>query len=108
MKLFPFVGDHRATGRNLYPLLLPNFQSRWCEPDSHVIVRIVLCSSDFNVAPVQGLIQAEQARRWRCAAAVLCSVGWRVDPQLFNIQDLQTLGDRVAALTAAAQAAPTN
>ena len=55
-----------------------------------------------NVAPVQGLIHAEQVRRWRCAAAVLYSVGWRVDPQLFNIQDLQALGD-LAARTSAAQ-----
>ncbi|EDQ88308.1 uncharacterized protein MONBRDRAFT_26336 [Monosiga brevicollis MX1] len=38
----------------------------------------------------------------------MSSVGWRVDPQLFNIHDLQTLGDCVAALTSAAQAAPTN
>ena len=89
-------------------MLLSNFGFQWCEPVANVIVYIVLFSSNFNVAPVQGLIHAEQARRWRCAAAVLCSVGWRVDPQLFNIQDLQTLGDRVAALTAAAQVAPTN
>ncbi|EDQ90204.1 uncharacterized protein MONBRDRAFT_24765 [Monosiga brevicollis MX1] len=35
-------------------------------------------------------------------------VGWRVDPQLFNIHDLQTLCDYQAAQTATAQAAPTN
>ena len=61
-----------------------------------------------NVAPVQGLIHAEQVRRWRRAAAVLCSVGWRVDPQLFNIHDLHTLCDYQAAQTATAQAASTN
>ena len=108
MNLFPFIGDHRATGRNPNPLLLPNFKFQWCEPDSHVIVRIILFSSEFHVVPVQGLIHAEQGRRWRCAAAVLCNVGWRVDPQLFNIHDLHTLCDYQAAQTATAQAASTN
>ena len=106
MNLFHVVADYRAVGRNPNPLLLSNFKFRRCELDSHVIVRIVWFSLDFNVAPVQGLVYAEQVKRWRCAAAVLCSVGWRLDPQLFNIQDLQTLSDRVGALTSASVAAP--
>ncbi|EDQ85735.1 uncharacterized protein MONBRDRAFT_28916 [Monosiga brevicollis MX1] len=59
-----------------------------------------LCSYQTSNSDVQSLIHAEQVKCWR--------VGWREDPRSFNIQDLQTLGDRVAALTAAAQAAPTN
>jgi len=67
-----------------------------------------LCSYQTSNSNVQGLIHAEQGRRWRCAAAVLCNVGWRVDPQLFNIHDLHTLCDYQAAQTATAQAASTN
>ncbi|EDQ89256.1 uncharacterized protein MONBRDRAFT_32459 [Monosiga brevicollis MX1] len=58
------------------------------------------CSYHTSNSHVQCLINAEQVRRWR--------VGWRVDPRLFNIQDLQTLCDCLAARTFAAQTAPTN
>ncbi|EDQ84141.1 uncharacterized protein MONBRDRAFT_30548 [Monosiga brevicollis MX1] len=76
---------------------------------------LLLRKSRIDLEPIEELLGAtrtpgsyQTANSIGASLIPISFIGWRADPHLFNIQDLQTLCNGLATLTFAAQAAPTN